>query len=70
MIADIKAYRDLMQYRAIPIAYSAADVGPIHKEMQDYFSCGPDNTSGDFYAFNRYSWWESLGCESCFWNTC
>jgi len=56
MVSDMKAYRDLMQYRAIPIGYSAADVDSIRTETKDFFSCGPANTSVDFYAYNKYSW--------------
>jgi hypothetical protein len=52
----MKAYRDLMQYRSIPIGYAAADIADVRFQTQDYFSCGSANTSVDFFAFNRYSW--------------
>ncbi|KAF2469097.1 uncharacterized protein BDR25DRAFT_229953, partial [Lindgomyces ingoldianus] len=56
VIADMKAYRDLMQYRKIPIGYSASDGESIRLLQQNYFDCGSDAIAADFYAFNRYSW--------------
>lgn len=57
-IADMKAYRDAMQYRSIPIGYSAADLANLRKLQMDYFTCreGSADTSADFYAFNSYAW--------------
>jgi hypothetical protein len=52
----MKAYRDLMRYRQIPIGYSGADVESIRDQMQNYLSCGPLDSSVDFYGQNRYSW--------------
>ncbi|KAF2799856.1 glycoside hydrolase family 72 protein, partial [Melanomma pulvis-pyrius CBS 109.77] len=56
VIADMKAYRDLMQYRKIPIGYSAADLDDLRLQQQDYFNCGSDDISADFFGTNRYSW--------------
>ena len=55
MIADMKAYQDLMQYRKIPIGYSSADTS-ITAVLQDYFDCGSDDIAADFFAFHAYSW--------------
>ncbi|KAF2870771.1 Glucanosyltransferase-domain-containing protein [Massariosphaeria phaeospora] len=56
VVADMKAYRDLMQYRKIPIGYSAADLANLYELQQDYFACGNDSVAADFFAFNKYSW--------------
>jgi hypothetical protein len=56
VIADMKAYRDLMQYRSIPIGYSAADIEDLRTQQQDYFNCGNESTSADFFGANRYTW--------------
>ncbi|PSN71510.1 hypothetical protein BS50DRAFT_570850 [Corynespora cassiicola Philippines] len=56
VIADLKAYRDAMQYRKIPIGYSAMDNLALQKISMDYFDCGTEETAADFYAFNKYSW--------------
>lgn len=45
-----------MQYRKIPIGYSAADVAGVRTFQQDYFDCGDNETAVDFYGFNYYAW--------------
>jgi hypothetical protein len=55
-IADMKAYRDLMQYRSIPIGYSMADVASLRVLQQDYFNCGDESSSADFVGTNMYAW--------------
>ncbi|KAF2653708.1 glycoside hydrolase family 72 protein [Lophiostoma macrostomum CBS 122681] len=58
-IADMKAYRDAMQYRDIPIGYAAVDNSNIRTIQQDYFDCGKPAVGADFFAVNRFSWCES-----------
>ncbi|CAO2653469.1 Nn.00g028800.m01.CDS01 [Neocucurbitaria sp. VM-36] len=55
VIADMKAYRDLMQYRKIPIGYSATD-SRTSSTLQDYLDCGNDTIAADFFALNSYAW--------------
>ncbi|KAJ4364452.1 hypothetical protein N0V83_009046 [Neocucurbitaria cava] len=55
VIADMKAYRDLMQYRKIPIGYSATDTR-TSTSLQDYLDCGNDTIAADFFGLNSYAW--------------
>lgn len=55
VVADMKAYRDLMQYRKIPIGYSSADA-TVRLQVQDYFDCGNESIAVDFFGFNNYAW--------------
>ena len=55
VIADMKAYRDAMQYREIPIGYSN-NAESIIDSMADYMDCGNSGVAADFFGFNRYSW--------------
>lgn len=58
-IADMKAYRDTMQYRAIPIGYTATDISSpvdLRTVQQDYFDCGNASIAADFYGVNRFTW--------------
>jgi hypothetical protein len=69
IIADMKAYRDLMQYRSIPIGYSGADIADIQIQQQDYFNCGNESTSADFFGASRFSWIRGSTMESSGYNT-
>jgi hypothetical protein len=55
-IADMKAYRDAMQYREIPIGYASVDVESLRTIQQNYFDCGKASVAADFFALNRFSW--------------
>ncbi|KAF2267726.1 hypothetical protein CC78DRAFT_565914 [Lojkania enalia] len=55
-ITDMKAYRDFMQYRKIPIGYVAYDIAELRTLQQDYFDCGNDSISADFYGINTEYW--------------
>ena len=55
VIADMKAYRDFMQYRKIPIGYAASLQSTLALE-QNYFDCGNSSISADFFGLNAYSW--------------
>lgn len=54
-IADMKAYRDAMQYRKIPIGYSNNKEQMIDV-MANYMDCGSSAIAADFFGFNLYSW--------------
>ncbi|PVH76543.1 glycoside hydrolase family 72 protein [Cadophora sp. DSE1049] len=51
---DLKAYRDGMGYRTIPIGYAAADVSSLRPALQDYLACGAKGI--DFFGQHDYSW--------------
>ncbi|KAH7324048.1 Glucanosyltransferase-domain-containing protein [Rhexocercosporidium sp. MPI-PUGE-AT-0058] len=51
---DLKAYRDGMNYRTIPIGYGAADVTSLSPMLQDYLACGSNGI--DFFGQHDYSW--------------
>lgn len=55
VIADMKAYRDAMEYRKIPIGYSNNDESIIDS-MANFMDCGNSDVAADFFGFNRYSW--------------
>ena len=55
--ANIKAYRDRMKYRKIPVGYSAADIASLRPMLQNYLVCGGNNTESiDFFGLNAYEW--------------
>ncbi|KAH6703178.1 Glucanosyltransferase-domain-containing protein [Leptodontidium sp. MPI-SDFR-AT-0119] len=51
---DLKAYREGMGYRAIPIGYAAADITSVTPMLQNYLACGADGI--DFFGQHAYSW--------------
>lgn len=54
---DIKSYRDMKGYRAIPVGYSAADIAELRPMMQNYFACFEDPYDRlDFFGLNAYEW--------------
>lgn len=54
---DMKAYRDAKGYRKIPIGYSAADIAELRPMLQEYLTCGGnDSTTVDFFGLNSYEW--------------
>jgi hypothetical protein len=56
-VADMKAYRNSKNYRAVPIGYSAADIAGLRPWLQDYLVCGSDpNAAIDFFGLNSYEW--------------
>ena len=54
---DIKMYRDQMNYRPIPVGYSAADIAELRPMLQNYLACSPDPRNRlDFFGLNAYEW--------------
>ncbi|MAD84552.1 MAG: hypothetical protein CL912_16460 [Deltaproteobacteria bacterium] len=51
---DMKAYRDGMGYRTIPIGYAAADISSLRPALQNYLACGAESI--DFFGQHDYSW--------------
>ncbi|CAD6447133.1 902370c0-4472-425c-b9a0-dc13c71d614c [Sclerotinia trifoliorum] len=54
--ADMRAYRDKMGYRKIPIGYSAADIAELRPQLQNYLACGDTKTTIEFFGLNSYEW--------------
>ncbi|KAI9644967.1 hypothetical protein NHQ30_007002 [Ciborinia camelliae] len=55
-VADMRAYRDKMGYRKIPIGYSAADIAELRPQLQNYLACGDPKTTIEFFGLNSYEW--------------
>lgn len=54
---DMKVYRDMRDYRNIPVGYSAADIAELRPMLQNYFACFEDPYERlDFFALNAYEW--------------
>lgn len=62
-IADMKAYRDLMPYRKIPIGYASADSAEIRFPLQDFLDCGNETIAADFFSLARFSWCGDSGFQ-------
>lgn len=62
---DMKAYRDSKGYRKFPVGYSAVDIAELRPMLQNYLTCGGDESQNvDFFALNSYSW-----CDVANYNT-
>ncbi|KAH8671668.1 Glucanosyltransferase-domain-containing protein [Xylariales sp. PMI_506] len=55
-VRDMKAFRNARGYRAIPIAYSAADIQDLRVMQAQYFACGDADDAVDMYGMNLYTW--------------
>lgn len=55
-IRDTKAYIKKMNYRNIPVGYSANDDIAIRVDLADYFACGNASVRADFFGINMYEW--------------
>lgn len=55
-VRDMKAYIKAKDYRAIGIGYATNDDSAIRNDMANYFDCGEQETSIDFWGLNIYSW--------------
>jgi len=54
---DMKMYRDSKGYRKIPVGYSAADIGDLRPNLQNYLACGSNASEAlDFFSLNAYEW--------------
>ncbi|KAK0706534.1 Glucanosyltransferase-domain-containing protein [Lasiosphaeria miniovina] len=56
-VRDVKKHRESKGYRKVPIGYSAADIAELRPMLQDYLTCGGDDSQNvDFFALNSYEW--------------
>ncbi|EKG19813.1 Glycolipid anchored surface protein GAS1 [Macrophomina phaseolina MS6] len=55
-VRDSKAYIAERNYRAIGVGYATNDDAEIREAMEDYFNCGSQEESVDFWGYNIYSW--------------
>lgn len=55
-VRDTKAYIKEKGYRAIPVGYSSNDDIDIRVDLADYFACGDEDESADFFGINMYEW--------------
>ncbi|PKS06958.1 hypothetical protein jhhlp_005554 [Lomentospora prolificans] len=54
---DMKAYRDSKGYRKVPIGYTATDIAELRPMLQDYLTCGGNQSEIiDFFGLNAYEW--------------
>jgi len=55
-VRDMKAYIKAKNYRTIGIGYATNDDSAIRDDMADYFDCGNQENTIDFWGLNIYSW--------------
>ena len=56
-VRDMKAYRDRKGYRKVPIGYTATDIVELRPMLQDYLTCGGNESEIiDFFGLNAYEW--------------
>lgn len=55
-VRDMKAYIAAKNYRQMGVGYATNDDSEIRVNMADYFNCGKQEESIDFWGYNVYSW--------------
>ncbi|KAL2865576.1 glycoside hydrolase family 72 protein [Aspergillus lucknowensis] len=55
-VRDMKRYIKAKNYRTMGIGYATNDDSAIRADMADYFNCGNEEDSIDFWGYNVYSW--------------
>lgn len=55
-VRDTKKYIKSKKYRTMGVGYAANDDKDIRSEIADYFNCGKESESIDFWGYNIYSW--------------
>lgn len=55
-VRDIKQYIKAKDYRPMGVGYATNDDSDIRVNMADYFNCGEEDDSIDFWGYNVYSW--------------
>lgn len=54
-VRDSKAYIKQQGYGSLGVGYATYD-GEIRTQLAQYFNCGPEDESIDFWGYNVYSW--------------
>ena len=65
-VRDIKAYIKSKGYRSqLGVGYAHRDNNEtdISTNMTNYFNCGDDTNTVDFWGYNVYSWWGKMNYE-------
>lgn len=55
-VRDMKQYIKAKNYRPMGVGYATNDDSDIRENMADYFNCGSQDESIDFWGYNVYSW--------------
>lgn len=55
-VRDMKQYIKAKNYRPMGVGYATNDDADIRSKMADYFNCGDEDESIDFWGYNIYSW--------------
>ncbi|KAF2717655.1 carbohydrate-binding module family 43 protein [Polychaeton citri CBS 116435] len=55
-VRDMKSYIKAQGHREIGVGYATNDDADIRVDMADYFNCGDESVSIDFWGYNIYSW--------------
>ncbi|KAF2459577.1 Glucanosyltransferase-domain-containing protein [Lineolata rhizophorae] len=55
-VRDTKAYIRQQGYREMGVGYATNDDAEIRENLADYFNCGTEDDSIDFWGYNIYSW--------------
>ncbi|KAL2829003.1 Glucanosyltransferase-domain-containing protein [Aspergillus cavernicola] len=55
-VRDMKRYIKAKNYRTMGVGYATNDDSSIRVDMADFFNCGSEEESIDFWGYNVYSW--------------
>ncbi|KAL5336085.1 Glucanosyltransferase-domain-containing protein [Aspergillus crustosus] len=55
-VRDMKRYIKAKNYRTMGVGYATNDDSAIRVDMADFFNCGEEEESIDFWGYNVYSW--------------
>ncbi|KAL4868601.1 hypothetical protein BDV12DRAFT_197124 [Aspergillus spectabilis] len=55
-VRDMKRYIKAKNYRTMGVGYATNDDSAIRVDMADFFNCGDEEGSIDFWGYNVYSW--------------
>lgn len=55
-VRDMKAYIKQKNYRSMGVGYATNDDADIRVNLANYFNCGSEEESIDFWGYNIYSW--------------
>ncbi|KAL4780251.1 Glucanosyltransferase-domain-containing protein [Aspergillus varians] len=55
-VRDMKRYIKAKNYRTMGVGYATNDDSSIREDMANFFNCGEEEESIDFWGYNVYSW--------------